>query len=396
MITIYLLFSLLFSPISAYADDGVGVEDLVNSLFTDCPVEEIEATIKEIASSPESWQKSLLFRLRVQESTDLNKYFSTGVYEHNERMGLIMLALSDYYKSNDLDPSFIDFFTMYLFFDIDDDAVINKKVSSFSSEYKRQGKDTEFYLDILFSAFKIYLNDETISIGNLLYEELAKYYDGNPDFVNRHFPLGIRSVYSMRGKKSINLIESRNKSFAEIKKGKNVSDIKMLRKRDILMDVYQKKAQDTPRIINMLNAYLPEHLRSMDIRALTDSFTRLIVQAKDCNIGSKEQEVLFGVDNSGGLYNYWMKFSDVEYNQSMLILFGAFIYQSGLFNVREISRLVTTAYIQLGLIYQTDPRTDKTSIKVIEYNTGIRINSFAVEKYNKGLEAVTLRSGSRY
>ncbi len=396
MITFYLLFSLLFSSVTAHAEDGVGVGELVNSLFTDCPLEDIQSTVQQIVSSPEDWQKTLLAKLRVQESTDLNKYFNTGVYEHNERIVAVMLALSDYYKTNDLDPSYIDFFTMYLFFDIDDDAVIKKKVGSFSSEYKRQGKDAEFYLDMLFSALKLYLNDETIAIGGVLYEELAKYYDGNPEFIKRHFPLGIRSVYLMRGKKIINLIDDRNKSFAEIQKGKNVSEVKMLRKRDILMNVYQKKSQDTSKIINMLNAYLPEHLRSMDIRALTDNFARLIVQTKDCNIGTKEQEVLFGVDNSGGLYNYWMKFSDIEYSQSMLLLFGAFIYKSGLFNVREISRLVTTAYIQLGIIYQTDPRTDKTDIKVIEYNTGIRLNSFAVEKYNKGLEAVTLRSGSRY
>ena len=135
-----------------------------------------------------------------------------------------------------------------------------------------------------------------------------------------------------------------------------------------------------------LSLYLFDKLNMpiSDFSNMVEMFNRYIVEFKHGKLDYDEKVVLFGIEGSGGLYEYCKINSGIDYYYHMVILYGALSYENGFCNERDISKSVASAFESIGLV--SVPTVASALIpEEIEKFLGVTFTSKSLARFNSGI-----------
>lgn len=181
------------------------------------------------------------------------------------------------------------------------------------------------------------------------------------------------------------VIEQYELSNLDIKEGaSDVNDIELSEKYRNKKIVFSSVNKTD--VYGNLSLYLFDKLNMSisDFSNMVEMFNRYVVEVKHGELGYDEKVVLFGIEGSGGLYEYCKINSGIDYYYYMVVLYGALSYENGFCQERDISKSVASAFESIGII-SVATVANALVPEEIEKFLGVTFTSKSLAKFNNGI-----------
>lgn len=145
-------------------------------------------------------------------------------------------------------------------------------------------------------------------------------------------------------------------------------------------------------VLDKINDYLPEELNGLSVDNSIDNLAWYFVNVLNGRLGDKEDLLLFGEytegGRSGGVFD---KIKTID-KPELVGLFSVLVSANGLCDNRDIRISVESGLKMAGIMSRFgDVKQNSLSLEIIENGLNMKFSPLAIERFNRGVEALSTR-----
>ena len=171
-------------------------------------------------------------------------------------------------------------------------------------------------------------------------------------------------------------------------------EVKEIEKLDPISNFVEKKKKanilfrsvNKDKVMALIQNYFSPDYKANDMGVLVDAFVKQVVEVNEGILGEKEKLVLFGANNSGGLFDYFKINLSIEYYYYMALLFGSLASYNELFQDVSIANTVISTFNAMDVVTVSDiSAAATTQAEELEKILKVSINEKALIRFSNGL-----------